>query len=130
MFFYKNKWFNINKSNYGVSYKPTENVDKYKDYYNNYFADYNTEIERIIGIFDNFDTDQAEIIATLYGAWNDFVIDNKTFNDEDVVNDILNNWHDSKKRFAKDVWLRAMNKMRTLDLVPKGYGKKTVIKGA
>ena len=124
----RNKWFNINSSNYGVSYKPTKNVNKYKNYYNNYFADYNTEIERIIRIFDNFNTDQAEIIATLYGSWNDFIIDNKTFTDDDVVNDILNNWHDSKRRFSKDVWIRAMGKMRTLNLVPKGYGKKTVRK--
>ena len=123
-----NKWFNINSSNYGVSYKTTKDVDKYKKYYNDYFANYNTEIERIIAIFDNFDTDQAEIIATLYGAWNDFLIDKKTFTDDDIVNDILNNWHKSKRRFSKDVWLRAMDKMRTLNLVPKGYGKKTVIK--
>lgn len=123
-----NKWFNINSSNYGVSYKATKNVDKYKKYYNDYFANYNTEIERIIAIFDNFDTDQAEIIATLYGAWNDFLIDKKTFTDDDVVNDILNNWHKSKRRFSKDVWLRAMDKMRALNLVPKGYGKKTITK--
>ena len=123
-----NKWFNIISSNYGVSYKATKNVNKYKKYYNDYFANYNTEIERIIAIFDNFDTDQAEIIATLYGAWNDFLIDKKTFTDDDVVNDILNNWHKSKRRFSKDVWLRAMDKMRALNLVPKGYGKKTVIK--
>lgn len=58
------------------------------------------------------------------------MIDNKTYTDEDVVNEVLTNWHDSKKRFAKDVWLRAMDKMRTLDLIPKGYGKKTVIKEA
>ena len=122
-----NKWFNIISSNYGVSYKATKNVNKYKKYYNDYFANYNTEIERIIAIFDNFDTDQAEIIATLYGAWNDFLIDKKTFTDDDVVNDILNNWHKSKRRFSKDVWLRAMDKMRALNLVPKGYGKKTVI---
>lgn len=64
----------------------------------------------------------------MYGAWNDFLIDKKTFTDDDIVNDILNNWHKSKRRFSKDVWLRAMDKMRTLNLVPKGYGKKTVIK--
>lgn len=125
----KNRWFNINTNNRGVSYRPAKDIQKYKNYYNNYFADYNAEIERIIGIFDDFSTDQAEIIATLYGAWNDFVIDKKTFTDEDVVNEVLNNWHDSKKRFPKDVWLRAMDNMRTFKLVPKGYGKHTRIKG-
>ena len=124
----RNKWFKISTSKHGVSYTATKDVNKYKNYYNNYFADYNAEIERIIRIFDDFSTDQAEIIATLYGAWNDFIIDNKPFTDDDVVNEVLNNWHDSKKRFSKDIWLRAMGKMRTLDLVPKGYGKKTICK--
>lgn len=124
----KHNWFKINEGKGGVSYKSTKETNEYIKYYKKYFADYNTEIERIITIFDDFDTEQAEVIATLYGAWNDFLIDKKTFTDDDVVNNILCNWHESKKRFSKDVWLFNMNKMRTLGLVPKGYGKKTAIK--
>ena len=122
-----NKWFYVNASDYGVSYKPQKDMSKYKKYYEQYFSDYNNEIERIIAIFRKYSLDQAEIVATLYGAWNDFVIEKRDYTDEDIVNHVLNNWNDSKKRFSKDVWLRAIENMRKNNLVPKGYGKHTVI---
>lgn len=122
----KNKWYSINSSKYGISYQATINKEKYKKYYNKYFSDYDVEIERIVNTFKNYNTDQSEIIATLYGVWNDFIIDKKTFTDDDIVDDVLNNWNDSKKRFSKDVWFRAIENMRSLNIIPKGYGKRTV----
>ena len=124
----KNKWFAIRQSSYGVSYHPTKDAIKYKEYYDRYFAGYANEIDRIINIFRNFNTDQAEIIATLYGAWNDFIIDKESYTDDDIVEEVLNNWNDTKKRFSKDVWLRAIQRMREFDIVPHGYGRHTVIK--
>lgn len=126
----RNQWFSVNTSSYGVSYRPKKDMGKYKKYYDQYFSAYNEEIERIITIFRNYSLDQAEIVATLYGVWNDFIIDKRPFTDEDIVNEVLNNWNDSKKRFSEDVWLRAIDSMRKDNLVPKGYGKHTVIKGA
>lgn len=124
-----NKWYIIDKSKRPVLYRANKNKNKYKKYYDRYFAKYDAEINRIIDIFKPYSTDQAEIIATLFAAWNDAIIDGNDFSDEDIVNDVLNNWNDSKKRFSKDVWLRALDTMRKNNLIPKGYGKKTVIKG-
>ena len=124
----RNKWYTMKTSKYGVSYTPAKDNGKYKQYYDKYFTDYDSEIERIIGIFMDYDADQAEIVATLFAAWNDFVIDRKEFTDEQLVDEVLNNWNDSKKRFSRDVWLRAIEQMRKNNIVPKGYGKRTVIK--
>lgn len=124
----RNKWFSMKTSSYGVSYAPTNDVDKYKKYYAKYFSEYNSEIERIIDVFRNYTTEQAEIIATLFAAWNDAIIDKKQFTDDDIVDDVLNNWHESKKRFPRQVWLRAMNEIRKNHIIPKGYGKHTAMK--
>ena len=124
----RNKWFSMKTSSYGVSYAPTNDVDKYKKYYAKYFSEYNSEIERIIDVFRNYTTEQAEIIATLFAAWNDAIIDKKQFTDDDIVDDVLNNWHESKRRFQRQVWLRAMNEIRKNHIIPKGYGKHTVMK--
>lgn len=124
----RNKWFSMKTSSYGVSYAPTNDVDKYKKYYAKYFSEYNSEIERIIDVFRNYTTEQAEIIATLFAAWNDAIIDKKQFTDDDIVDDVLNNWHESKRRFPRQVWLRAMNEVRKNHIIPKGYGKHTVMK--
>ena len=126
----QNKWYQVQTSKYGTSYVPTKDARKYKSYYDKYFSAYNAEIERIIGIFKPYSTEQAEVVATLFAAWNDAVIAGKPYTDEDVVDDVLNNWHDSKKRYPKDMWLRAMAQMRKDGLVPKGYGRRTVIKGS
>lgn len=122
----RNKWFSITKNKYGVKYSPTKEMSKYKTYYKKYYAEYDSEINRVINIFKPLSTDEAEILATLYASWNDFIITGNTFNDEDIVNDVMNNWHDSKKRFSKETWFNAIEQMKKQDLVPKGYGKKTV----
>ena len=124
----KNKWFTIRKSQYGVSYKPTSEHSKYKKYYAQYFSDYEDAINKVISIFNDFDADQSEVIATLYGAWNDCIIDKRSYTDNDIVDEVLNHWHPKKRRFPKDMWLRAIQRMRELDLVPHGYGRHTIIK--
>ena len=123
-----NQWYTIKTSNFGVSYVPTKDSSKYKKYYDKYFSSYDQEITRIINFFKDYDADQAEIIATLFAAWNDFLIDHKQFSDEELVDEVLNNWNDSKKRFSRDIWLGAIAQMRESDIVPKGYGKHTVRK--
>lgn len=123
-----NKWYLIKASKYGVSYSPTKKKDEYKKYYEKFFSSYDSEIQHIIDVFKDFNADQAEIFATLFGAWNDFIIDKKQFTDDDIVNEVLNNWHDSKKRFDRSIWLRAIQAMRKNNIVPKGYGKRTVKK--
>jgi len=124
----RNKWYTLKSSSYGVSYAPTKDSGKYEKYYDKYFASYDAEIDRIINIFMNYDADQAEIVATLFAAWNDFIIDQRQFSDEELVDEVLNNWNDSKKRFSRDVWLRAIDQMRKNNIIPSGYGKRTVVK--
>ena len=123
-----NQWYTIKTSNYGVSYVPTKDSSKYKKYYDKYFSSYDQEIARIINFFKDYDADEAEITATLFAAWNDFLIDHKQFSDAELVDEVLNNWNDSKKRFSREIWLGAIAQMRESDIVPKGYGKHTVRK--
>jgi len=122
----RNKWFKININKNTVKYSPSKDMENYKTYYKKYYSEFDGEIERIINIFRPLSTDQAEIFATLYASWNDFIIGGNAFAYEDIVSDVLNNWHDSKKRFSKDTWLNAIEQMIQLELVPKGYGKKSI----
>ena len=109
-------------------YTPTDNKENYSRYYHKYFDDYDTEITRIISALKDMTTEQAEIMATLYGAWNDFIIQHRSFTYKDIVDEIWNNWNESKRRIPKETWLNGIYQLIALNLVPKGYGKMTIIK--
>ena len=66
------------------------------------------------------DTKRCEIVATLYSAWEDFLNQGKIPDDEAIVNEVLNNWHESKKRIEKKRWRKALEWMRENGYVPKG----------
>lgn len=70
-------------------------------------------------------TEQIEIVATLYAAWNDFLIQGETMDDDRLVDEVLNRWDASKKRISEDRWRTAIDWMREKNLVPKGYGRAT-----
>ncbi len=81
-------------------------------------------INRIIDRFRKMNTDQCEIVATLYAVWNDFLIDGKQPTEEEIVASVLQ-WHPKKQQIAKDRWLAALPWMRQKGLIPKGIGEKT-----
>ena len=124
------RWYTKKETSKGVFYKPTKNKNDYIKYYKRYFGNYDSEITRIITALKDLTTGQAEIMATLYGAWNDFIIQHRAFIYEDIVDEVWNNWNESKRRISKDNWLKGIYQLIELNLVPKGYGKMTKIKGS
>jgi hypothetical protein len=64
----------------------------------------------------------------LYAVWNDFLIDKKTFNDEDIIYEFKNNWHESKKQFTESQLSDELTWIRLKDLIPIGNKEKTVFK--
>jgi type I restriction enzyme S subunit len=120
------KWFDVQRPiGAGVKYLPLENCGQHKQYFDRYFGHITADIQFIINILRDMDTERCEIVATLYAAWNDFLLTGKTPDDEAIVSDVLTNWHDKKQNIAKDRWLNALPWMRQKNLVPHGSGRKT-----
>ena len=71
-------------------------------------------------------TRSVEAVATLYAAWNDSLLDGDRPSSDDIVFEVLNNWHPQKgKKFKAPelhTWLRWMRRRR---VVPSGSGPKT-----
>ncbi|MCB9092178.1 MAG: hypothetical protein H6621_00320 [Halobacteriovoraceae bacterium] len=112
-----------------IKYSPSQNIhymlDKSKEIFFDKYENIMSFLDRIIPL----NTDQSEIIATLYACWNDLIISKgNSLSDELIINEFLNNWHDSKKRFQRDRLITALAWMRDNDLVPSGIGKPTSIK--
>ncbi|GFI50454.1 hypothetical protein IMSAGC020_01660 [Lachnospiraceae bacterium] len=121
-----NNWFHVLTQDGTTRYFAQKNKNQYLTYYGRYFKDYDVEIQRIIDIFKNLDMNGAELLATAYASWNDFIIKGISFTQDDIVEDIFS-WDDSKKRFSKEKWLEALNDLNKKQLSPIGHGKMTIL---
>lgn len=120
-----NKWFNVLEQNGATRYFAGKDKQKYLEYYNRYFKDYDTEIQRIIDIFKDLNMNEAELLATAYASWNDAIIKGNDFSKDELVDDIFS-WDDSKKRFPKEKWLQTFEELEQKNIVPVGHGKMTI----
>ena len=114
----KQKWFEVRRTEKGNRYVPMQNRGKHKTYFDKYFSAVLPTFEKIIDTFKTQNTERCEIVATLYSAWEDLLHSNKPFTDADIVNEVLNNWHESKKRISKERWLSAIQWMRENGFAP------------
>lgn len=114
----KQKWFEVRRTEKGNRYVPMQNRGKHKTYFDKYFSAVLPTFEKIIDTFKTQNTERCEIVSTLYSAWEDFLNSNKTFTDDDIVNEVLNNWHESKQRISRERWLNAIQWMRENGFVP------------
>lgn len=114
----KQKWFEVRRTEKGNRYVPMQNRGKHKTYFDKYYSAVLPTFEKIIDTFKTQNTERCEIVATLYSAWEDLLHSNKSFTDADIVNEVLNNWHESKKRISQDRWLSAIQWMRKNGFAP------------
>ena len=124
----KNKWIKVNKVKKHIEYEILSDFNKYNKYYEKYYSSYDNQIESIINIIKNYSTDKAEMVATLYASWNDFIIKEEEISDIKIVKDVRENWNDTKKRFKENEWLDVLKEMKLVGLIPKGKGNLTIIK--
>lgn len=114
----RQKWFEVRRTEKGYRYVPMQNYGKHKSYFDKYYSHVASTFDKIINTFKTQNTECCEIVATLYSAWEDLLHSNKPFTDADIVNEVLNNWHESKKRISQDRWLNAIQWMRENGFAP------------
>lgn len=108
----KAKWFECIKIDQKYTYRPLEKKDEYKDWFAKYYSEEESGIESLITIFGKRKTIETEKVATLYEAHRFLNESNKHFTDKDVLNEVLNNWHESKQRISENEWQSCLNWMR------------------
>ncbi len=123
----KSRWFKAEKVGDRYAYRRLDKAGGHRQYFERYFGEHAEQLAKLIALFHPLDTDRAEIVATLYAVWNDFLLRDEACDDDRIVAEVLTNWHDRKKRFEEDRWRRALGWMRDKGLVPSGFGKPTVM---
>lgn len=78
------------------------------------------KMDVLLGWMEKFDTERAEIVATLFAAWSDLLRAGHPATDDAIITEVRENWHESKKRFEPDRLCIALGWMRKQALVPAG----------
>ena len=114
----QHQWFALTKKDKGYRYQPMDKRGDHKKYFNRYYASVLSMFDKVIETFKTSTTEQCEIVATLYSAWDDLLHRSQPFTDEDILNEVLNHWHESKKRISSSRWQKALDWMRKNGFVP------------
>ena len=72
---------------------------------------------------------QAEIVATVYAAWNNLLLEGKSPDDDEIVYESRENWHPNKLKIDRQRFLNAVEWLRKEGVVPQGAGKPVAAKG-
>lgn len=121
----KSQWYEYDRSRKGGKYAALANAGGHTRYFDNYWSDRRAEFDALMRLLAKMKTEQAEIVATLYAAWNDLLLDGNLVDDEAIVTEVLTRWDPAKERIPADRWRKALDWMREKGLVPTGYGAHT-----
>lgn len=121
----RSQWYDYNQSQRGGKYVALAKAGGHAQYFDRYWSDRRSGFDALMKTLDPMTTEQAEIVATLYAAWNDFLIDGTAVTDDALVAEVMNNWHPDKDKITEQQWRAAIPWMRQHGLVPTGYGAHT-----
>jgi restriction endonuclease S subunit len=110
-----------------VCYRPGEQRGAHRNELADWLgADRMAKLDKLIADFAALTTKSAEAVATLYGVWNDAIIEGASPTEEDIISGFLNDWHPEKPRkFRADELPEWLGWMRRHGIVPTGTGPKT-----
>jgi len=122
------QWYErIERDTVGHAYRPLSQAGQHRQAYRSaWSAAERTNIEQVIELMRDWDTDRCEMTVTLYAAWNDFILEGRPVSDEAIVEEVMHSWNDTKLRFGKTEWLTVLEEMKKHKiLMPSGFGKRT-----
>ena len=86
------------------------------------------QLDELVALMLPMDTTQAEIVATVFAAWNNLLLDGKQPTDEQIVREAREEWHKDKLKIERKRFFEAVAWMRVKGVVPAGTGKRVLAK--
>jgi hypothetical protein len=108
----------------GARYERLPKAGSHQKYFPGYWAPHQPEINRVLELLRPLSMRQSEIVATLYVAWNDLLLDGQaTPPDARIIEESTTAWNESKMSISTEEWAWGFHFMRQNDLVPRGKGQ-------
>lgn len=82
------------------------------------------QVDRLLNLMLPMKTRQAEIVATVYAAWNNLLLDDTEVSDESIVQEARENWHPEKMIIPREKFFAAIKWMKEHKLIPSGRGRR------
>lgn len=123
-------FFRTEKNDFGYSYTKGSQFEKLIENTKTALSDKADELTKLIDLFVPLNTQQAELVATVYAAWNNLLIDNLPITDEAIVTEARENWHEAKLKIERERFFKTINWMKENNLIPNGKGKKVSARSA
>ena len=121
----KSGWFaKQERRRFGVTYHPGPKIDAMCQHAARLLGEKKADFDRLLDQIAAMNTDEAELFATAYAAWNDLLIDRRPATDAAIIAEVYG-WHESKKRFTPATIRTRLRWMRQHGYVPIGQGEKT-----
>lgn len=124
----KKHWYYEKRENGNYLLISGRNHKEFLQNHVNPFGEKQREISKLFHYLKDMRTSQLERIATLYAAWNDFLIDGITPSDDQIIQNVVSCWTDNKANSQYSTWQDSLNKMRRYGLIPRGQGLHTLPK--
>jgi hypothetical protein len=84
---------------------------------------YETQIDEVVGLLLPMSSEEAEVVATVYAAWNNLIIKSATVDDEAIVREAREDWHQKKMAIARSKFFDAIATLRKKRMIPTGRAK-------
>jgi hypothetical protein len=109
-------WFQFSP-NEKLKYKPLKKVGEHRNDFQKYFGNLSDKISWLIETFRKVKSSRVEVIATLYGCWEELIKENTSVND-DALLDKFFAWSQHKQIFQKEEVLQELRWMENNSLYP------------
>lgn len=119
-------WFSEVEKDGRYHYRPLTNAAEVRGAFERAWGQRQDEIGRLIDLLRPLDTQESEVVATLYAAWNDFLLCGEAVDDAKLIREVRTNWHESKLAIPERAWNEGLRWMRKHGVVPKGTGRPTI----
>jgi len=123
-------WFSTRREDGRYIYTPGPDISERVSAAETLLGETRAELDRLIEIFGRRKTVWAEVVTTLFAAWNDFLLAGRTPTDDEIVAEMHSNWHKRKLRFDADRLRRTVHWMKDNNIVPVGRGPRTELMNA
>ena len=86
-------------------------------------GDLSQKVDKVIQLMLPMDTQEAEIFATVYAAWNNLLLNKQPITDERIVTEARENWHPEKLKIPREKFFDAIRWMQENEIRADGRGK-------